>query len=316
MSDNPTSLIAIKGRLHSPKDRYYGLFLLLINEETNLIESGSVVLSVYSELFQTELNHSWRAFENKINELKYRNQYAPLITQDLQDRLKNLMVREDFYEELMKSIRAEATKQLAKTFQVIFNRSIRDPDLEIEVALEWLKREDLEAPNPVEINPQEEPKNLSTDKSGVSLAVSLVLDPIRGKSVVDLKPKDQIMVRIIPMGERANYFIDLMQLRGEKNILPCAMTIESITPSPSGWIIRGKIDENLYGELTETENVMVQLAPQQKLENPAVKSTKNPEKISKPKEKISEKRPNRSIVILVSLSLLLLGVLVYLLVSL
>ncbi|MCS6985589.1 MAG: hypothetical protein NZM25_10755 [Leptospiraceae bacterium] len=310
-------LVAIKGRFYAPRDRYYALFLIVLNEVMNCVESAAIVVSVYSELFQTELSHSWRTFESKINELKYRNQYAPIVTHDLQDRLKELMLGPGFYEELMKAARANATKQLAKIFHMIFMRSLKDSDLEIETAVEWIKEKDFEAPQEQEpSSPQSKVENVAeSSPAGITLPVSLVLDPIGGKAVTELKPKDRIMVRIIPQGERANYFIDLMRLRGEKNILPCPMTIESIKADALGLVIRGKIDENLYGEATETEKVLVQIAAEKTVEEPQKVAKAIPKDPTKMVKEESEKNKNPMLVIL-AVSVLLLGLLVYLLITL
>ncbi len=316
-------LIAIKGRFHAPQERYYALFLFILNPEAGYVETATIVVSVYSDLYRLEPRHSWREFENKINELKYHNQYSPVITADLQDRLKSLTMNEDFFSEVMKCVRANATAQLEKMLLLIFQRAVRDNEMTIETAIETVDPAELNAPP--EVAPEIKPSTTSGSApidTGVTLNVTLVLAPVGGKPVTELKSGDIIMVRIVPMNERANFFIDTMKLRGEKSIKPCPMVLESLNPTDAGLLIRGRLDDNLYGIVTESEKVLVQLyegpaIDKDKKENTDVAAPrrKNPQTATI-REKDSNGKSNLPLVLSGAAALLLLSALAYMISSL
>lgn len=82
-----------------------------------------------------------------------------------------------------------------------------------------------------------------------------ILSPVKGKPLYELKIGDKIMARIVPNSDRANYFIDLMDLRTDGGLKPIPCEIIDIKSGGKNAPvdILMQIGPGIYGKCSESE---------------------------------------------------------------
>ena len=254
-----TELTAIKGRFKASEQKVFGLFFLILNNESSFVDTAGIIASIHSEIYDTDLSDSFHDFENRITMLKYKGNYHQKVTLDLQDTLKSVALDQEFYEDLKKSAAKGNKNGVKHSIVTLISRVLHDSTVIAEVSLEDVTHEQVKAANST---PAEEPVQADSapKTDGVTLDVSLVLAPVGGKLVTDLSPGDRIMVRIAPSSDKSEYFIDLLNLRGEKGVKPVAAKVVSLDEGSGVTSVRVQIDDGVFGKVSEEEKVLVRLA--------------------------------------------------------
>ncbi len=247
--------IAVKAKFFLLKEKLYGLLVILVKPEEKLVESATGVVSIFSETHNISVEAPWREVEDYIHKLRYEGQYTPNVTYDLQNALKNLSVHpamvEDFCEKLLQKDVAGIKEKLKDLVSSAFGNE----ELNIEVHLEELSEEDLGR----EVSAEEKEEVSSSSQEKTLLEVTPILDPIKGKPIMDLKVGEKIMVRLLPSSPKANYFIDLLGLREEGKIKPVEARVLSIEKNSQESNILVEITEDLQGKFSEENKVKVRL---------------------------------------------------------
>ncbi|MDH5721248.1 MAG: hypothetical protein OEZ13_11645 [Spirochaetia bacterium] len=285
-------LKAIKGRFHAPKEQYYGISLFMINNDLKHIDSASTVVSGYSEIYNISLLDGWKALEEKIQKVRYEGQYAKAVTNDLQDNFKYLILDSDFSNEFIENVLKDNKIEILEMLKEKIQKSIHDENLKLEIELENITQKDLNT------KPNDDESNESSDDSeGVFLNVNLVLAPVNGKLVNDLKTGETIMVRIVPDNDKANYYIDLLKLRKEKGIMPAPAKILKIESSSKGIRLLLNLTDGVYANVLEEEKVLVRIYDPVK-DNPNENQKSKEKETPKEQEKVfkNTKKKEKSVI--------------------
>ena len=93
------------------------------------------------------------------------------------------------------------------------------------------------------------------------LPANLVLGPVSGKPIYDIKPKDTIMIKINSTSEKGNYFIDLLNARTpEGEILPVKGIVKDLYTNALGeYELLIQIGPGIYGKTVESERVKIKM---------------------------------------------------------
>ncbi len=104
-----------------------------------------------------------------------------------------------------------------------------------------------------------EEERFKVEDGAVTLPVNLVLAPVSGIPVYDVKTNDQIMVKIEASSEKGNYFIDLLNARSpEGSIMPVKGMVKEIAMNALGeFELLVEIGPGIYGKTIESEQVKV-----------------------------------------------------------
>lgn len=243
---------ALKGKLSAPADRYFGLFLLIINHEKKNIANTVLVITSAPEAIDHRLSDSWESFEKSVMRYKYKGDFAKSVTSQVEETFKALSNDPDFYSDLAGSIKSSNNTEAVDMLEKIFDRFFRRDDLSITVEFEKIAESDLKA--------REEPEKADAagdDTEGVYLDVSLMLDPVNGKLVTDLSKGDEIAVKINPVNAKADYFIDRLKLRDDDTIRPAKGSVQKLTGAGKGYEITVELDDGVYGRVYEEEKVLL-----------------------------------------------------------
>ncbi|MDH5717680.1 MAG: hypothetical protein OEZ22_08575 [Spirochaetia bacterium] len=309
-AETKTSLTAIKGKFKSPKEQFYGIFLLVTNTETIHIDMATVIVSIYSELHNITLSEKYKEIEEKIKKIKYEGQFSKNITDKLQKTIKFIMMEDDFLEDICEKTENKNTAELVRFFREKFMADINDPAMELEIELEPI----IENEKKNEISPEELMAKYK-EAEGVFLKVNLVLAPVGGKLVTEIKKGDKIMVRIDHSHEKESYFISHLGVRSDKGVEPMPATVLKLEPMGKALGLLLKLSDGIFGTVTEEEKVLVRMYEEPKepepikLEDSAILQT---EKVLNNAEKEKEiiKPKVKSPMSMVFVSLLLIFILI------
>ena len=249
---------AVKAKFFLLKEKLYGLLVILVKPEEKLVESATGVVSIFSETHQISIETPWREVEDYIHKLRYEGQYTPNVTYDLQNALKNLSVHPSMVEEFCEKLLQKDVAGIKEKLKDLISSAFGNEDLNIEIHIEELSEEDLG--REISSSIEEEGKGeevISSEKT--LLEVTPILDPIKGKPIMDLRVGEKIMVRLIPNTPKANYFIDLLGLREEGKIKPVEAKILSIEKNSQESNILVEITQDLQGKFSEENKVKVRL---------------------------------------------------------
>ena len=251
-------LLAIKGRFRAPETKLFGLYFLMLNQDGGFIENTAIIASVHPEIYNDTLEAGFSSFENKINRLKYDGKCKQDSTHDLQETLNSVILDEEFYKDLDKSVKKKNMKGIAHSMTTLISRVLHDSQVTTDIEIQDVTNQYLEKARE-EAEAAEADSKPATSSKETTLDISLVLAPVGGKLVTDLKPGEKIMVRISPVNDRAEYYFDLLGLRNEKGISPAPAELISITGGSAGSEIKVKIADGVFGKVTEEEKVLVRL---------------------------------------------------------
>jgi len=274
--------ICIKGKFHAPKEGYYGLFFILINTSTEYLDTASVVVALSQESHNISIKKNWHDFDQKISKIKYDGGFSQSITMGFQEILTQLADDNQAFSKIYTEIKQNNLSGLKNSFSILFNKVLHQEQLEIELGLEHLSKEDLDINSDVKEKIQEPIDNQSSEEGieGVFIESNLVIDPTKGKKIGDIRSGELIMIKISPSSDRANYFIDLFQLRTEENkILPKEVLLTKKIEVEKGMELICKIDEGVFSKIFIESNNLLVATPQEK--TPVVKTNNKQKQVSK-----------------------------------
>lgn len=306
----------IFGKVKTKKSSYFGLFTIILQNSKKELENALSAFSVYSQVHETKLEEGWSAFEQKIQDMIYSGDLAPSVSMTTQDSLREEFrlpeFNQNFYEHLIRNDLDEINV-LLHTF---FDRVLHD-EIDLEFKLHQIDSEELaQGRNREEQNKSQENAH---EPGTVLLSSKLVIAPVGGKLVTEIKTGDQIMITLENGPKEAPYIAELNLKKENGQIKPCAVRISGVKPLEKGVQVTGQILENVYTIINEEEKVLVKLfAPEAKS---AAKSNDLPKTSSagsarpKPLEPAEKNGFPVKILISVGLLVLLLAGLAFLLIS-
>jgi hypothetical protein len=279
-----STLTIIKGKFKAPASSSFGLFIAFMDNLSKNVERFDVLASHFSTVFENNINIPWSEQEELITKMKWKGEYANNLTHDVQASLEDLFEPGtgrglDIWQALKK---LQVSKAVA-VFEEYLMRPTGDKQVKCEIAIETVNKSDIEQikKERTEKNSQDLLKSsgaasethssdgLNIAESAVVLDVDIVLSPISGVLLTELKQGDKILVKISETTSRGQYFIDLLGASVENEIVPIPANIEKITFSGKYYNVFVNIGPGIYGKSITEDNLKA------KLYNPAQDKRKN-----------------------------------------
>jgi hypothetical protein len=143
----------------------------------------------------------------------------------------------------------------------ILYRIVHDKNLILEIGIQEITEEEFKAAREKRQKAADTPaaqaakKGYNVEAGSVILPLQLILAPVKGKPLYELKIGDRIMAKIVANSEREKYFIDILNLRVEDHIRPVPCEVIDIkAASKSDPIeILSQIAPGIYGKIIEDE---------------------------------------------------------------
>ncbi len=248
----------LKGRFKSNSLNFYGLFLVVFNRRKDL-ELCHSIISTYSSIYELETHFSWEKYQELIVNSKWKGNYNPSMSTSIQELFDKLTTDKEEKMQLYELIKSYNYDNIDPFIFDIINRVIHDKNLILETSIQEVSaseyRDMKESDKKSKDLPDKTGNGYQTEDDSVTLGVQLILAPVSGKPIYELKIGDKIMTKIIPNTDKANYFIDLLDLRVEDHIKPVPSKIIEIKSDNRNDPLEllTQIGPGIYGKCFEDE---------------------------------------------------------------
>jgi hypothetical protein len=307
------NIYIIKGRFNCKTEELYGLFLILVNNSTKELEKLEVVVSRNALLCQGDININWDEFEKNINSISIRkselsNRKMAKLHHDIID-LFNSEEKIPIFEALT----ASEIDRVKGLLSVHIGKSLGDPNIELALNIDQIaglekvpKETEILAPQILKEKEEKEEEK----KARINLQIALVLSPVSGSLVTELKPDDRVAVKVIDTTETGKYLAQLMGAIRNEEIIPIMAHIDSITPLEMDKVrVVVKFGPGVVGETLVSKNAKVKITAGKPIIN---KKRDFLSRITPPaiKERIASPLPLRPIDLAILLMIILLLIII------
>ena len=261
----------IKGRFKAIDTNTFGLILIFINNNLKVAENISVIASHFSSLYETDPKGSWADMEERIFSLKWKGEFATSISRDIQSYIESTL-KDDRTEEMYNFIKQNAVSKIENTFFSMLMKPLGEKNIHIELSWEKVSGEEIQQAKEArenreaeETGPQEEVQSsedaalseeFNLEEGSVVLDVNLILAPVSGIPIFELKKGDRIMVKIDASTNKGKYFIDLLNATHDGDVVPIPAQVYGVKVNKfNEFSIVLKIGEGIFGKVIETEPV-------------------------------------------------------------
>lgn len=270
-----SSYIVMKGRFKAPAASAYGVYVIFMDNLNKTVDKIDLVSSHFSTIYENNNpNMPWNELQDIINRLKWKGEYATSLTHDIQASMEDLFQPNtgrgvDIWNALKKG---QPNKAVA-IFEEYLVRPTGDKAIKCELVIENVTKSDMEdvrrsreqkdqrealkATQNIQIPKAE--SDVRMEESSVVLEISLMLSPISGKPLMELKEGDKILVKISEQSSRGQYFLDLLNATANNEILPMPATVIKVSREGKINTCLVSIGPGIYGKSMDEDNVKVKL---------------------------------------------------------
>ncbi|MCX8029832.1 MAG: hypothetical protein N2712_07565 [Brevinematales bacterium] len=262
----------IKCRFKAISTNTFGIAFISFNLLSKSLEKIQVASSHFSSIYENNPQMPWYDFEEKIINVKWKGEYSISITNDIQKALDYELKSKERVDEIIYFISKSATPKIAEFIQSVLQRPTGDRNVTVDVEIETVSQEEIEEINVKRMKKEVDKKvyqhqqaskqdsdEFNLPPNSIVLEASLVLSPITGVPVYELRPGDKVLTRITEKTQRGQYFKELLgaispQTNEER---PVPSTIEQIKVVGKNYVVLTSIGPGIYGKSIEEDNVKV-----------------------------------------------------------
>lgn len=272
MAEN--NLYFIKFLSQDDSQKSYILFCALVNRNISKVEGFDAIVCLSSNFLDTPEYATYRDVSNKIQKLKFEgDEVAMSSTGLLIESFKNSFSSENYMIELMHYLEHENTENLKSLFRQNIMSALGNsgnPIIKMNVLLVSKEEAELSANSLQErqLEANKDSEN-SIPSDAIFVKYSLVLSPVSGKRLDELKPGDRVLIKLSADDDASKTIIDSLGLKEESGVIkntPAA--IVSAQKTDVGYEVVVRVSEGIYGKYIESDEstIKVKLAE----ETPAV----------------------------------------------
>lgn len=269
MAQEPTDLqssrdtiLIVKGRFKAVSQNLYGQFILIFRNQNNF-ESYNAVISTFSDLFNLEPHEEWTKYRELIANVKWKGNYNTTMTTSIMDHFKKFAEEMNSISIMYRHVAEYDYNAMEAMLFDLMKRIVQDKNLVLETAIQEVLQSDYTAATTDaaveekdEIDVADQDDGFKVEEDAVILPVKPIVAPIKGKPIFELRIGDRLMIIIDPRSDRANYFIDQLDLRENNEIKPTPAEVIDIKAgygknNPTD--ILTLISKGIYGKFTEAE---------------------------------------------------------------
>lgn len=259
--DIKDNIMIVKGRFKAGAQSLYGQFILIFKNK-NSFESFSAVVSTYSDLYNLEPHEDWMKYREYIANVKWKGNFNANMTSSIMDHFKRFSEEMNSITLLYDNVCDYDYNAIDLSLYDIVNRIIHDKNLILETAIQEItpheyrtgimgndQKQEAEAP-------ARSTEGYTVEDDAVILPVKPIVAPVKGKPIYELRIGDRLMVHLQPQSDRANYYIDSLNLREENEIKPTmgeVIDIKAGSGKNNPTDILTLLAPGIYGKFTETE---------------------------------------------------------------
>lgn len=265
--------LVIKGHFKATASSSYGVFIVFLDNTTKNVDKFDVVSSHFSTLYENNIGMPWGEMEELIARLKWKGEYATSLTHDIQASMEDIFQPgSGRAQEIWSNIKKAQLNKVNGIFEEVLARPTSDKNISVDATIETVTKQDVEngrrnrgergskdiisMTSPITAAP-EAAQAQKVDESAVMLEVSLILSPIAGIPVYELKEGDKIMVKITEQSNRGQYFIDLLNASENNEIIPIPASVVRMSKEGKIYTVIVSIGPGVYGKSLDEDTVKV-----------------------------------------------------------
>lgn len=256
------NFLIVKGRFKAVSQNFYGQFIVIFRNEKNF-ESYNAVASTFSDLYDLEPHEDWSRYREFIANVKWKGNFNANLSASLIDQFKKFSQEMNSISMLYENVSNYDYNAMDITLYDLINRIIHDKNLILETAIQEVTPTEYRAATTDAPEQQEAAEAVETreesfgvEDDAVILPVKPIVAPVRGKPIYELRIGDKLMVFLQPQSDRANYFIDKLNLREDNEVKPTpgeVIDIKAGSGKNNPTDILTLIAPGIYGKFTEIE---------------------------------------------------------------
>ncbi|MDH5682274.1 MAG: hypothetical protein OEZ36_11840 [Spirochaetota bacterium] len=278
MAYDSKKLLYLKTRFSSEAKGIFGVFFIMFDPGRNSYEKFDLLASHFREFLNSLPGESqwtglnWQTLEEAIVKARFNSQFTDNITRDLSRTMEKTLNTAEI-EMILPLVLKQDIENLDKTFHEIFRKSIGDIPITFtfafeETTLKDVKEQEEKRKKDYQTEQQElkeqledfEAKKHELPENSALVDCFFVLSPVKGVIISDLKAGHQIFVKIDIANNKGQYFANLVNASSEGEMLPIPSVVEKVGKGPTGeYFVITKIQDGIYGRITETEPVKIRL---------------------------------------------------------
>ncbi len=262
----------LKGRFKALTTNTFGVFIIFINTLSKNIEKMSIIASHFSSMYEHDPCTSWNEFEDTIAQLRFNGEISSSLSNDFQALFVSSFLA-DVVEGFIDGFELKNHAKTEHLIQSLIEKILSDKNLSLQLEKEVIAKDELDKVK-VEKNQTDQKESeaaqatpvqpaaqeiFHTEEGSVILYIGLVIGPISGIPIYEVKAGDQIVVKIAGKTQKEQYFIDLLGARndnGEVTPVPAVVKeVRSSAGTPKEYNILVEIGPGIYGKATEQEQV-------------------------------------------------------------
>lgn len=269
MAEN--QIYVVKGRFKAMTTNTFGLLIIMLSKTTRQPISMSVIASHFSSMYENPPSGKWSAFEDTIAQMRYKGEISTNLSNDLQGVMSSTITGE-VAEGIVESFGQKKMSKMEHTISSVIEKILGDKNIFTQFERETISQAEMEAvrqekekKNTEEVKKKEEQKQVQSSASVFTVAegdtllnVDLVLGPVSGIPIYELKPGDQIVVKIAGRTAKETYFIDLLKAKNEEgDVLPIKAVVKEIAANQEmkEYKLLVEIGPGIFGVASEQEQV-------------------------------------------------------------
>jgi len=252
------NIIILKCRFKASESNTYGLIILSISESQQSIENLTAIASHYSSIYEIDPSIPWYTFEENVTDLKWKGDIAVNVTIDLQNFLQSSLQR-DRGSELYMLIKNNDAPKIEALLQSLLMKPLSDRNITIDTASDTVSAESMREVraerNRPRGRPSSPPSGSVRKEAGAYIDLDLLLAPVSGIPIFDLKVGDKIMVKISGTTSKGRHYIDLLGARVDGSVIPVPGEVTKIDKQENEYAIICKLEGGIFGRAVEAEKV-------------------------------------------------------------
>jgi hypothetical protein len=258
------STLIVKGRFKAGSLSLYGQFILIFKDKSDF-DVFNAVVSTYSDLYDLEPHEDWLTYKEFIANAKWKGTFNASMTTGIMEQFKKFSQQMNSLTLLYNNVADYDYNAAELTLYDLVNRIVHGKDLILETAIQEITSSEYHEASAASTAAGSDEKteaapslseDYSLEEGSMMLTIKPIVAPVKGKPIYELRVGDKLMVYIQPLSEKANYAINQLDLREDKEIRPTAAQIIDIKAGSgknNPVDILTLIAPGIYGKFTETE---------------------------------------------------------------
>lgn len=238
----------IKSRFLCRELNIYGLFILIVNLQKEIIIRQATTVANNPAIFESELDSKWHIFEKRLYALRLHEGSLLETTRKLEQDL-NWQINSNYKQVFFQKVREKKEGELVSLLRDIISGLLSDTDVKIMIKMEELSLNQFRELTDEKTSLIQGRINGDNQDRGIVLEIEL-LNSIEKKDSVDverLKVNDIVLTRITDNRDISHYLSKLLGGKKKDSLIPLTSTVEHVKFEGNHWIVNTRFSPGITG---------------------------------------------------------------------